>query len=81
MSGRRGRPALPTATARPTGCGLGLPQQRYLELTGWKPPHAGGPRREELTPEQREADHAARLVISREMGHNREEITAVYLGR
>jgi integrase len=59
----------------------GYAQQRYLELTGWKPPHAGGPRREELTPEQREADHAARLVISQEMGHNREEITAVYLGR
>lgn len=59
----------------------GYAQRRYLELTGWKPPHAGGPRREELTPRQREADHAARLVISREMGHNREAITAVYLGR
>ena len=59
----------------------GYAQRRYLELTGWKAPHAGGPRREELTPAQREADHAARLVISREMGHNREEITAVYLGR
>jgi site-specific recombinase XerC len=59
----------------------GYAQERYLELTGWKAPHAGGPRREELTPEQREADLAARLVISQEMGHNREEVTAVYLGR
>ena len=59
----------------------GYAQRRYLELTGWKAPHAGGPKREELTPQQREADHAARLVISQEMGHNREEVTAVYLGR
>lgn len=34
------------------------------ELTGWKAPHAGGPRRDELNPAQREADLAARLVIS-----------------
>ncbi len=59
----------------------GYAQDRYYELTGWKAPHAGGPRCGELTPEQREADFAARLVISQEMGHNREEVTAVYLGR
>ena len=59
----------------------GYAQARYLELTGWKAPHAGGPRRDELTPGQREADLAARLIISQEMGHNREDVTAVYLGR
>jgi len=54
---------------------------RYEAITGWKPPAKGGPKRAELTPEQREIDHAARLIISCETGHNREEITAVYLGR
>ena len=56
-------------------------QQRYEELTGWKPPAAGGPPCKSLTQGQREKDHQVRLVISREMGHEREQVTAVYLGR
>ncbi len=44
-------------------------QERYEELTGWKCPAAGGP------------DRQARQTISRELGHEREQITAVYLGR
>ncbi len=56
-------------------------QQRYEELTGWKSPAAGGPISKALTAEQRETDHQVRLVISREMGHEREQVTAVYLGR
>ena len=56
-------------------------QRRYEELTGWKAPHAGGPKAAELTPEQKARDRAARLAISEELGHGREEITAVYLGR
>jgi len=56
-------------------------QQRYLEITGWPSPHGGGPSKEALTPTQQEADRQARLVISRELGHAREQITAVYLGR
>ena len=56
-------------------------QQRYLELTGWPSPHGGGPSKKDLTPAQREADLQARLAISRELGHVREQITAVYLGR
>ena len=56
-------------------------QQRYEELTGWKSPAAGGPISMSLTPEQREKDHQARLVISHELGHEREQISAVYLGR
>ncbi len=54
---------------------------RYHAITGWKAPAKGGPKRTELTPEQRQIDHAARLIIPHETGHNREEITAVYLGR
>jgi integrase len=59
----------------------GYAQRRYEELTGWKCPHAGGPKASELTPEQKIQDHAARMTISAELGHGREEITAVYLGR
>jgi hypothetical protein len=56
-------------------------QQRYLELTGWAAPAAGGPTREALTPGQKAHDREARLMISRELGHEREQITAIYLGR
>ncbi|HEY9118668.1 MAG TPA: integrase, partial [Marinobacter sp.] len=56
-------------------------QQRYRELTGWPSPHAGGPTREQLTEAQRQVDQQARLIISEELGHRREQISAVYLGR
>ena len=56
-------------------------QRRYEELTGWKSPAAGGPPARTLTREQRDKDHQARLIISRELGHEREQITSVYLGR
>ncbi|RLA28245.1 MAG: integrase [Gammaproteobacteria bacterium] len=56
-------------------------QQRYEELTGWKSPAAGGPSSKSLTLEQRGQDHRARLVISHELGHEREQIACVYLGR
>ena len=56
-------------------------QQRYLELTGWPSPQGGGPSKKDLTPAQQQADQLARLAISRELGHVREQITAVYLGR
>jgi site-specific recombinase XerC len=56
-------------------------QQRYLELTGWPSPHGSGPNKKDLTPAEQEADLQARLTISKELGHVREQITAVYLGR
>lgn len=56
-------------------------QARYEVLTGWKAPAAGGPVAVALTPEQREQDALARQTISRELGHERSQITAVYLGR
>jgi hypothetical protein len=56
-------------------------QTRYREITGWAAPTAGGPRSKELTPAQKAIDHEARLTISRELGHNREQILAVYIGR
>ena len=52
-----------------------------MELTGWKAPAAGGPTAKQLIADQKVIDRQARLAISRELGHEREQITAVYLGR
>ncbi|ATN36155.1 integrase [Rhizobium sp. ACO-34A] len=56
-------------------------QISYEALTGWKAPAAGGPTLHELTPKQRAVDTEARQQISRELGHERIQITSVYLGR
>jgi site-specific recombinase XerD len=56
-------------------------QARFEELAGFKAPIAGGPALLSLTAAQRVADRQARLVISLELGHEREQITTVYLGR
>jgi integrase len=56
-------------------------QARYADLTGWNAPAAGGPTSKQLSPEKKAIDRQARLTISRELGHEREQITAVYLGR
>ena len=59
----------------------GYAQRRYRVLTGWLSPFAGGPSRKELDRSQKEMDTRARLQVSSELGHNRLEITYVYLGR
>ena len=56
-------------------------QERYAELTGWSCPKQGGPVSKQLTPEQKALDFKARVQISNELGHEREQVTAVYLGR
>lgn len=56
-------------------------QKRYEELTGMKAPKAGGPTSKDLNSVQKSADKEARLTISKELGHEREEITVIYLGR
>ena len=57
-------------------------QERYREITGWAAPAAGGPCRDELARDGRlQEDRAARLQISRELGHSREQISAIYLSR
>jgi site-specific recombinase XerC len=56
-------------------------QERYRELTGWSAPALGGPRSRQLTREQKAVDRDARLTISSELGHEREQVTAIYLGR
>lgn len=55
-------------------------QSRYETLTGRPPPAAGGPLATELSPTQRIEDRHARQTISRELGHERVQITAIYLG-
>ena len=59
----------------------GYAQRRFQELTGFACPAEGGPISKELTPEQRALNSKARALISAELGHTRENITAVYLGR
>jgi len=56
-------------------------QQRYEALAGWKSPVAGGSSGKALTPSQRKQDAQVRQIISRELGRERVQITAVYLGR
>ena len=56
-------------------------QERFLELAGFPCPAMGGPHAPDLTPEQRAVDAEAREIISSELGHSREAITAAYLGR
>lgn len=56
-------------------------QRRYQELTGWESPACGGPTSRQLTEAQRSLDLGVRLRISQELGHNREGVTAIYLGR
>jgi integrase len=56
-------------------------QARYESLTRWKCPAQGGPTSKQLTPSQKVRDREVRLLISKELGHEREQITAVYLGR
>ena len=56
-------------------------QNRYQILTGWLSPAAGGPKSAELSVGDKKIDREARLMISRELGHEREQITSVYLAR
>jgi hypothetical protein len=56
-------------------------QSRYKQLTGREAPSCGGLTSKELSVEEKEIDLSARLTISEELGHHREAITAIYLGR
>ncbi len=59
----------------------GYAQRRYEQVTGWKCPAAGGPNGGQLNQEAKGLDRKARLIISSELGHAREKISATYLGR
>ena len=55
-------------------------QRRYEDLTGWKAPAAGGAISKSLNREQRDRDREVRLIVSRELGHERRQVVSVYLG-
>lgn len=56
-------------------------QSRYFQMTGLKCPADGGKSFRDLNAAEKELDRTARYDISNELGHEREAITAVYLGR
>ena len=56
-------------------------QRRFRELAGFACPLAGGPKRVDMTPEMRRADHDARSKITRELGHGRRSILNSYCGK
>ena len=55
-------------------------QQRYQELVGRPCPACGGLSSKDLSEEDRLNDKVARYAISAELGHERLQITSVYLG-
>jgi hypothetical protein len=59
----------------------GYAQRRFETLAGFRCPSNGGPTSKELNLEQRALNEEARSMISAELGHSREAISAVYLGR
>lgn len=56
-------------------------QRRYETLSGLQSPKNGGKTSRKLSESEKQANLKARLQVSSELGHNREEITAVYVGR
>lgn len=56
-------------------------QDRYKALTGLDCPAKGGPKASTLPLDVQNKVKLIRLQISQELGHGREEVTAVYLGR
>lgn len=55
-------------------------RERYLALTGWKCPADGGISRKSLSETELARDVEVRLIISRELGHERFSISYTYLG-
>ena len=55
-------------------------QGRYEKLTGFKCVARGGPTRAQMAHEAKNIDKRARYIISQELGHERPQIVAVYLG-
>lgn len=55
-------------------------QQRYAELSGNKAPVNGGLSRKEMSPMQKALDAEVRQILSRELGHERLDVIAQYIG-
>ena len=66
----------------PHGLRHAYAQARYEDLTGWAAPSGRrAVKCKDLTEAQKKADRAARMEISRELGHGREQITLLYLSK
>ena len=55
-------------------------QQRYEQITGWQCSVAGGPKRADMNSEDKQLDNTARQLLSRELGHERLDVVAIYIG-
>lgn len=55
-------------------------QNQYRRITGWECPIKGGVKFNEMTGIQKKIDRKARLEISRLLGHERPQITSIYIG-
>ncbi len=55
-------------------------QRRYKELTGWEAPSISGRASKQMTSEQKEIDHRARVILTAELGHGRISIVKNYIG-
>jgi len=56
-------------------------QDRYSQLTGWECSHRGGLKYKEMNAKQKAIDREARSTISKELGHDRIDNVAIYIGR
>lgn len=55
-------------------------QIRFKEISGYSCPHQGGKCRKEMSKEEKEVDNNFRKQLSQELGHERIQITAMYIG-
>lgn len=65
----------------PHGLRHAYAQERFRQLAGFECPVCGGPTRDQLTQQQKIADHFAREKISTTLGHSRISIVAQYCGK
>lgn len=55
-------------------------QVRFSQISGYSCPHQEGKLRKEMSNEERQIDDQFRRQLSRELGHERIQITAMYIG-
>lgn len=55
-------------------------QKRFYQLSGYDCPHLGGKSRSEMTIEELVNDNCFRAQLSQELGHERVQITSIYIG-
>ncbi|PWW35224.1 integrase-like protein [Idiomarina loihiensis] len=55
-------------------------QVRFKEISGYSCPHQGGKSRQEMSKEEKKIDNNFRKQLSQELGHERIQITAMYIG-